>query len=564
MRAVQVKIHNFRSIHDAVIDLQECSLLAGANNAGKSNLIDAIRIFYNDLTWNESRDFPKAPPEDKEVWVEIEFQPSESELNDLKDEYRSDNDTFRVRRYFKTETGDTAKEPLRYYGYVNGVLSDNQFYGSKNVGIGKFGTIVYIPAVSKIDETTKLTGPSALRDLVATVTSKVLYASPAYQNLRTAFEVFETSVKKEESDDGHSLAKLESEITNEIAPWGTSFSLGIQSIQPNDIVKTLVKPALIDKYLGEGIEPARFGAGFQRHLVYTLIKLAARHSNATPKPIDNKKKEFSPSLTWILFEEPEAFLHPTQEDILYDSLLELIKGDEATQVLLTTHSSRFVSRSINNLTQLTRIRRDRGISSTRRISDDDLERILKNAFETDENIASIGEQKESVDRDAAMAAFKMELWMQPHRAASFFANRVVLVEGPTECALYSYLTSRNLMPAAHGVIFVDCMGKYNIHRFISLFGELGIDHAILYDGDNGKSKDLEVTNSINEAKNEYTRVITRLDKDIETELGIDPIDRSKSHRKPQYLLYNLSAGKVTKDRLDKVIDIFHSLCHKTQ
>ena len=54
MRAVEVTIHNFRSIHDVTVDLEPLSIVAGANNSGKSNIIDAIRMFYGDLKWDGS------------------------------------------------------------------------------------------------------------------------------------------------------------------------------------------------------------------------------------------------------------------------------------------------------------------------------------------------------------------------------------------------------------------------------------------------------------------------------------------------------------------------------
>lgn len=41
-------IHNFRGIADAQINLYTYSLLIGANNAGKTTVIDAIRAFYED------------------------------------------------------------------------------------------------------------------------------------------------------------------------------------------------------------------------------------------------------------------------------------------------------------------------------------------------------------------------------------------------------------------------------------------------------------------------------------------------------------------------------------
>lgn len=55
-----------------------------------------------------------------------------------------------------------------------------------------------------------------------------------------------------------------------------------------------------------------FGQGMQRHLIYTLIRVGAKYIGKK----EEKKKEFSPDLTIVLFEEPEAFLHPTQQEFL--------------------------------------------------------------------------------------------------------------------------------------------------------------------------------------------------------------------------------------------------------
>ncbi|MDW8289067.1 MAG: AAA family ATPase, partial [Flammeovirgaceae bacterium] len=75
MRAVAIKIHNFRTFADAELSLSPYSLLVGANNTGKSNLIDAIRVFYEkDIKYEEGRDFPKFPVADKESWIEIQFE----------------------------------------------------------------------------------------------------------------------------------------------------------------------------------------------------------------------------------------------------------------------------------------------------------------------------------------------------------------------------------------------------------------------------------------------------------------------------------------------------------
>lgn len=559
MRAIEVQIHNFRSVHDATIGLRDVSLLAGANNAGKSNVVDSIRMFYGDLKWVDERDVPVFAGSDSDAWIEIEFEPSADELAQLKEDYRSPEGTFRVRNYFKAGVGLDGKARVGYYAYVDGVLSETLFYGAKNVGSGKFGKVVYIPAVSRVDEHTKLTGPSALRDLIATVMTKVVSSSPAYGALTSAFTVFETDIKAQESDDGQSLKVLEDEISEEIASWDTTFSLGIQSIQPDEMLKSLIKPQLFDQAHGAEIDQTRFGAGFQRHLIYVLIKLAAKYAASSKKPAGDKK-EFSPGLTWILFEEPEAFLHPSQEDVLYDSLVQLV-GDPATQVLLTTHSSRFVSRSMNDLTRLVRLRRDDAITTSHQVNQVRLDSFFDAALTADAEIIPPVVNPDDVNRDMMMSVLKLELWLQPHRAAGFFANRVVLVEGPSEVGLYAYLTTRGLMTAAApGVVLIDCMGKYNIHRFMALLNAFGIDHAVLYDGDGGGSRDTEVTKTITDATGVFTKRIRRFDRDLETELGITPLPRDQRQRKPQYVLYNLEAGLVAQANLDSVMEDLKQLC----
>lgn len=556
MRAVEVKIHNFRSIHDASIRLEPLSLIAGANNAGKSNVIDAIRLFYGDLKWDKKRDAPMVIASDAEAWVEVEFQPTEEELSQLKDEYKSENGTFRVRNYVSPSPDGKARSG--YYAYENEVLSENLFYGAKNVGSGKVGHIVYIPAVSKVDDNTKLTGPSALRDLVAEVLNKVVADSPAYQELTKAFRSFEGSIKTQASIDGRSLESIEKEVTDEITGWDASFSLAVQSIQPEEILKTLIKPQLVDETHGGEIDQARFGAGFQRHLVYTLIKLAARHANPLKAPRGDKK-EFTPELTWILFEEPEAFLHPSQEEVLHDSLLKLVQ-DGTTQVLLTTHSPRFVSHSMDDLTRLIRIRRDAGVTTSYQLSQSELDELFTDALVTDGTILPHGTSTEDINKAAMMASLKTELWMQATRTTAFFCQRVILVEGPSETAIYRYLTTRGLMePPIRGLAVIDCMGKYNIHRFVAILGAFGIDHSVLYDGDNGGSHDTEITNAINDAKTEFTKRITRFAKDLEAELGINSLPHNEARRKPQYVLYNLESGHVEQARIDTLKQEFIDL-----
>ena len=260
MKAISIKIHNFRTILDAEVFLTSYSLLVGTNNSGKSNFVDAIRVFYEKISFDKDSDFPKFPTQDNETWIEIHYKPTPEEFALLKTEYQLPDGTFRVRKYLQTELLDAdGKSKLGIFAYDSaGQLSDSRFYGTKNVQQGKFGEVIYIPAVSKLDEHTKLTGPSALRDLINSVLKKVIDGSAAYGNLINAFEVFGGKIKGEENTDGNSLSKIEREISTEIEGWGTSFQLAITPITSEDLVKSLIGAQIQDKELGNLMEPAYF------------------------------------------------------------------------------------------------------------------------------------------------------------------------------------------------------------------------------------------------------------------------------------------------------------------
>jgi len=549
MKAISIKIHNFRTIADVEILLSPYSLLVGANNSGKSNLIDAIRVFYEKISFDPGSDFPKFQTQDDESWIEICFKPTNQEFALLKAEYQLPDGTLRVKKYLQTKQLDSdGKLKLGIFAYdVNGTLLDTRFYGAKNVQQGKFGDAIYIPAVSKLEEHTKVTGSSALRDLINSVLKKVIDGSNAYNELRNAFNDFGGKIKSETTNDGQSLIKIESEISTEIESWGTGFELVVNPITSDEIVK-IISPQIHEKALGNSMEPNYFGQGFQRHLIFSLIKISARYSSAAKV---TSSKEFSPRLTWILFEEPEAFLHPSQIDVL-DSSLRKISQDDRSQVLITTHSPEFVSKNIEDLPSLVRLCKTGTITAIGQITEPVLQSILTyNQQETAKWQAS-GIHVNPDDLSIDMESIKYALWLDPRRCSAFFANKVLLVEGATETALIGYLLEVGQVPSPVGGVFImDTIGKFNMHRFMKLFGELGIPHAVLYDSDNGKK--IEVDKTIEATRNSYTIGVDSFPDDLETFLGVPRVPRTDSHRKPQHVMWHLHQGKIDVARLNDLV-----------
>ena len=221
MKIQKVTIHNFRSIKHQVIDCNDFVLFVGENNSGKTNIITALRAFYENVgyKYDKTSDFPKLPDlSDSESWLELEFITTDEEQAKIKDEYKRDDNILTVRRYFESHDKVKINKDNSNIFYVSkdGSISENNFYGPKNVSQAKLGKIIYIPEIAKTDDTFKLSGPSPLRQVISFVFKKVLEKSDAFTDLDKAFENFNKNFRTETSIDGISMDNLKQDINDEL------------------------------------------------------------------------------------------------------------------------------------------------------------------------------------------------------------------------------------------------------------------------------------------------------------------------------------------------------------
>jgi predicted ATP-dependent endonuclease of OLD family len=566
-------LHNFRSIKDVKFDLEDHSLLVGENNAGKTNVITALRIFYEDhgIKFDESRDFPKFTT-DEESWIELEFLTNAEEQENLKQSYKSEDKILKVRRYLKSDQHVKSSQS-NIYGYENGALSTNLFYGAKNISQAKLGKVIHIPDVSTTNDTLKLSGPSPFREMVNFVFKKVLSNSTSFQSLNNTIEKFNSAFMEESSDDGISMNVLRDEINKEIESWDIDFGMRVNELQPQEIVKSLLSYYLIDKNLGKNIDVNSMGQGLQRHLIYTLIRLSSEYNEKE----ERKKADFSPEFTLLLFEEPEAFLHPSQQVQLDISLKKLAKV-EGQQVLISTHSPIFVSKNIEDLKTILSVKKQNVETKIFQIKSEDVDKLLNNNYSlfkmfsdilTEPNTEpslirkikerKLGQESFDIEQKLEEEALKYFMWVDAERARSFFAKHVIICEGATEKVVFDYLMNNLLSDFIDKNVYIlDSMGKFNLHRYINLFGKLGITHSVLYDRDDDKSIHEIINKFISSNKNEYTRAICTFDSDFEKFLGIEEVKRKDL--KPLNVLTMLKDSKITKQKLTELRNVFEKLC----
>ncbi len=552
MKAIKIQIHNYRSIIDAEYNLTNYSLLVGSNNSGKSTVVNAIRAFYekDGYKYNKLKDYPfhLEKEKDRESWVEITYKLTDDEYGNLKQGYRLPENILSVRRYFESvehKTHDNKPASGFLFGRKSdGALSDEPFYGAKGVQNGKLGDVVFIPAISKVDEYTKTTGPSALRDLLVSILKEVEDYETSFSGLELNFNDFSKKLEASSTEDGRSLAGARDSLNASLDGWGIGFSFEWKSPDLNTIIKNMIETKYRDIYHDKEVSIEDCGSGFQRQLVYALIRTGASFANAKPK---KKKTDFSPDMQWIIFEEPEAFLHPPQQNELARNLRKISELDDI-QVLATTHSANFVSKDLEEIVGIARVQKDRGISKLYQISQEKWREIVsENTKIADILNVPVSDLEESQRAEA----LKYSIFLSPYRAALFFSSAVLLVEGTTEQALIDRLLDESKINISQDFLVVDTLGKYNTHRFMNLMGELGIRHAVLVDKDNSP-KHQKINSLIEESRNDYTLGVDYVENDIESYLGLERVE--KSSQKPFIMMSRYDKGQIQVNKIEELIN----------
>lgn len=560
MKLREVRIHNYRSIVDVSIQVHDFTLLVGANNAGKSTVVNAIRAFYDDLKWS-AEDFPKFGAEDSESWVQLQFQLDDDEWEGLADKYKegADGKSLTLRRYFKA--ADKVREKTgqsNIFGFINGAWDTELFYGAKNVGAAKVGQIIYVPALTTSAEQTKMSGPSPLRNILNFLLKKVVASSDAYRQLATAFKNF-----NEEARQGSGfLNEVSTPLNAALASWNIKIDLEINTVAPEDISKSMIGFSFVDSALDNvGFDLDRYGHGFQRSVIYELIRLAP----AFKEKKQGDKKEFSPNFSLMLFEEPEAFLHPSQQECMAYHLRRL-GAESCQQVIITTHSPIFAGKASEQICQIARMQRVNGSTKAFQPKSDDLQSLFEgggnflNALRTFIANPRVpdGEKKRAramvIDPPEIHIAeqeeqFRYQLWLDSERASLFFADKVLLVEGATERALFNYLLANEWHDLNHRRVYiVDVLGKFNLHRYMLLLKVFGIPHGVMLDDDNRKHHHGAVNDLIDGSRNWATLAApVKFPNCLEEFLGLPIPDRDD--KKPIEMIKAITENRIDEERL---------------
>jgi len=246
MRFGKLVIDNFRSIDHLEIDLQNYSVLFGANNSGKSNLIEALLFYFDQIKPSSDAFRCVGESEASDLWIEMEYiADDESELTDLPEKYHIANNTYRVRRSINA----LSMKPV-YSGYIivenEAVLDDVEFFGAKNVSKSKLGEVVYIPALRDIALETKTQGASLFAKLLKDIIGDDLASRPEYAKIVMDIEDLSISlrgdvVENRDDRDYSCLANIEKTIEEELSLWDCGVKISLEAPEAKKSNSTIGK-----------------------------------------------------------------------------------------------------------------------------------------------------------------------------------------------------------------------------------------------------------------------------------------------------------------------------------
>jgi predicted ATP-dependent endonuclease of OLD family len=516
-----ITIKGIKSHSETIFNSENYNIFIGENNTGKSNILFAIRWFFNEIKLSE-KDINRQCDVDPSVKIVFLFEEGDEipeQITSYVEERELELEAIADRNLSE------KKDQSPHYKIKNTEISNTKL---KNL-FDKID-VIYVPSIRKLDEDLKFTANSTINRLVTKYVIETLNTNTEFNELYGNVSQNILKISGLVNDTG--FKNLKDSLENYMLDYeNIEINFKLNPPEVDDLIKKSFEAYTKNGQSGE-LPIESQGMGFQRSLIFSLLCNVAELSTSSKK------------LTLYLIEEPELFLHPNHQKHFRNKLISLSKSD---QVFVTSHSPYFVS-NIQNYSQIKKISINNGISSLREISHTDLFDICKRDGElTVEACPKYGDLTvqqtlDQINQIANEDELRYLLWIDPQRANAFLSKKVILVEGSTDKALLSFMFDNKLgeffaSNSTSDIMVVDVNGKLHFYKFAHLLNRLGISTWILYDGDDDKeTKEIshkKLNKYIEGMKKEGTIVdCLRVNKDIESFLNL-----KKDSHKPDISLY---------------------------
>ena len=522
MQIRTLKVTGLRSINNASLTFDDVTVLIGSNNAGKSTLMFALKLFFEASPKWTADDFHRREAEAIEIVVTFDnLTPGEREefgtavqagkltisrtLSNDKDvnltysvlaqtyepfnAVRSEVNKTTARAAFNaiadatdgleraTNSEQMIEHMLAWEQNNPGSLTPSYvrgFFGAPNVANGKLRkktNLHFVPAVANVSEETSDSKRSPIINLLADIAKQTFENRQEVKNFieKTQAE-FEGIVAPENFPQ---LGTISQNLTSTIQRYYSDSRLladwqsdeGVTFSYPRPVIK------VEDGGFLSGLE--HVGHGLQRAALFSVIEFLAQ---STAQGNDEEFEEAQSDIV-LLIEEPEIYQHPHKQKLISDAFRTVCEGFSAAtgirfQVVFATHSEKFVD--IGNF-HTARIVRKESVDGNVRHNISAM--TLGACSEYFANLLGRAPMPDQAFR-AKLHIFSREL------CEGFFAQKVILVEGVTDKAIlegvYKALGRDNI---SEGIVIVSADGKTKMDKPFYIFKKLGIPTYAVFDSD---------------------------------------------------------------------------------
>jgi len=554
MKIKKIQIRNFRSLCNITIMPQDILALVGRNNSGKSNVIKALELFLvgSKKLVNEECFFEKCTENPIEIvvtfhqltkweqekfdsWMDNDELTVEREIVAEGESYKI-NDMAVVRvpepEWLQNDSINKDKMdgwwPNRANLKINGLdfgaelgttkptvkkwkETAKKFVGKHhdeitfipvnqkiNPGVlkGALPEFIYIPAVRDVSDEAKVTKTSPFGQLINSILEKI--SEEQKQTVSAQLKGIESQLNRTENGGRISeIKEIETSLNIFMREMIDGFDIEIEMAMPQ--LKEIFGSAKI--YANDGVRTTieTKGHGLQRAMIFTILRAYAElsHSKKTGEKAEERTTIFG-------IEEPELYLHPQLQRTLMSVIRTIASGKD--QVVYSTQSSLFVDISYFDNICIMR-REENGGTYESHPSQLTMSAMLK-----DLKIRTGIEGTEEGMREQYSHVFN------PLINEGFFADKVVIVEGPSEqYALPIYADALKYNLDRNNVSVVHSDGKGQMDRLMRVFNGFEIPTFLWFDGDK-HNNDENITKKSLELLELNGTILEKID-DIKTDIA---------------------------------------------
>lgn len=449
----KIQIENFKSIKNQDFELSNFTPLVGYNNAGKSNILEAIKWSLRKTSLNTSAFNDPSQP----IIMVATIQGITADILDNIDQTHRTriepfllNDCMTIKRVQDTPNQSVTQIKLFVLDPADGVTWQNNPTGIDNAIKDLFPEPIHIGAMENSeDDISKSSSTSTIGKLLAEIIGPIELQYG--QQVNTALEGLKEILDAEGINRAPELETFDQEINEKLDAFFPDIKVKVHIPTPE--LKEVFKKGTIRVY--ENLMPnprdvSSFGHGAQRSIQMTLIRhladlrLIAQQNRTT---------------TLLLIDEPELYLHPQAIEILRKSLN--ILANQGYQVIFSTHSPFMITQKDVSNTIL--VRKNNVLGTFKRTT-------LKSAI-------PLVEQQ---------APHQLTLMYSLSNSSNIlFSEKVILAEGKTENKLLPLIiekvTSKTILH--HKTALVKLDGSGNTRKSIQVLMAMDLPTKAIVDLD---------------------------------------------------------------------------------